>query len=468
MIINKLSKKRHYIFCDIENDDITIEITVKMLIQHVWKLHELSLIIVSNRNFQFVSIVWKTFCKIFDIVFKFSIAFYFETDDQFEIANQKMKRHFRTFCNHHQDNWFEILSMTKFVVNECYFAFIEIFFFMITKDFNSRMNFDVIDFSTNIIRERILKRKTANITKEMNEIRKFVIENMKNAQKKQVINANEHRKDIKYEVKNLIWVSIKNIITNKLSKKLDHKMIESYSIIKIVDAFYQVQLFESVKIFDIFHFNLLRKTFENSLFEQVNEFASSIVINDEKKWKVNDILDVRKYYRRVQFFVKWKKHDENKTWYDSKRFRNAFDIVKEFYDRYFDKSRSNWLKQESNQRIWWFRKENSVTNILFVLRSKRDATLIDAIESSRHRKLASSKARIEKWWDSREVMKELRSDDCLLCDKKSTSSSTSRAFRAFCILGLKYPPTFSILFLFSFLFFSFLLQFVVCRWLVIY
>ena len=60
-------------------------------------------------------------------------------------------------------------------------------------------------------------------------------------------------------------------------------MIESYFIIKIVDAFYQIQLFESVKIFDIFHFNLLRKTFENSLSEQVNEFAPSIVIDDEKK-----------------------------------------------------------------------------------------------------------------------------------------------------------------------------------------
>ena len=99
----------------------------------------------------------------------------------------------------------------------------------------------------------------------------------------------------------------------------------------------------------------LRKTFENSLFEQINEFTSSIVINDEKKWKMNDIFDVRKFYRRVQFFVKWIKHDENKIWYDSKRFRNAFDIIKEFYDRYFDKSKSNWLK--INQKIWWFKKK---------------------------------------------------------------------------------------------------------------
>ena len=64
---------------------------------------------------------------------------------------------------------------------------------------------------------------------------------------------------------------------------------------------------------------------------------------------MNDIFDVRKYYRRIQFLVKWKKHDENKIWYDSKKFRNAFDTMKDFYDIYFDKSKSNWLK--TNQKI---------------------------------------------------------------------------------------------------------------------
>ena len=66
------------------------------------------------------------------------------------------------------------------------------------------MNFDVINFSTNITRERILKCKVADITKKINEIRKFVTKNIKNAQKKQVINANEDRKNIKYEVKDFI------------------------------------------------------------------------------------------------------------------------------------------------------------------------------------------------------------------------------------------------------------------------
>ena len=81
MIINKFSKKRYYIFCAIENKKIFVEIIVKMLIQHDWKLHNLSLIIVSNRKFQFISIVWKILCKILNIVFKFLTTFHFETNE---------------------------------------------------------------------------------------------------------------------------------------------------------------------------------------------------------------------------------------------------------------------------------------------------------------------------------------------------------------------------------------------------
>ena len=62
--------------------------------------------------------------------------------------------------------------MTEFVVNECYSTLTEMFFFMITTEFNLRMNFDIMNLSTHITRKRILKRKIANILKEMKKIKK--------------------------------------------------------------------------------------------------------------------------------------------------------------------------------------------------------------------------------------------------------------------------------------------------------
>ena len=238
--------------------------------------------------------------------------------------------------------------MTKFVVNECHSMLIEMSFFMITKKFNFRINFDVINFSTYIIRKRILKRKTADISKKIKEIRKFVTENIKNVQEKQINNVDVYRKNIKYKIKDLMQISIKTIIINRLSKKLNYKIINSYFIIKVINLFYQIQFFESTKMFNIFYLNLLKKTFENLFLKQINEFASSMIRNDEKKWKIDDILDAKKHYRRIQFLIKWKEHDENKNWYNLKKFRNAIEIVKNFYEKYFDKSKFDWLKKQSN------------------------------------------------------------------------------------------------------------------------
>ena len=183
MIIDKFSKKRHYIFCDAENDDTTAEIIIKILIHNVWKLHELFLFIVSNKESQFVLIVWKILCKILNIVSKLSTAFHLEIDDQSEIANQKMKRYIRTFCNSHQNNWDEILSMTKFAIIECHSIITKVSSFLITKNFYFRMSFDIVDFSTIITRERILKCKTVDIFSEIKNIREFIIKNIQKAQK---------------------------------------------------------------------------------------------------------------------------------------------------------------------------------------------------------------------------------------------------------------------------------------------
>ena len=68
----------------------------------------------------------------------------------------------------------------KLVANKCCFTSIKMFFFIITEEFNSRINFDVVDFSINIFRKRILKRKTANILKKIKEFKKFITENMNN------------------------------------------------------------------------------------------------------------------------------------------------------------------------------------------------------------------------------------------------------------------------------------------------
>ena len=129
---------------------------------------------------------------------------------------------------------------------------------------------------------------------------------------------------------------MRNIKTERPSKKLDHKMIDPYKIKKLVGSSYQLELPTSIKIHDVFHPSLLRKASADPLPGQYNDLAPPIVVDDsEEKWEVNDILDARRVRRsrKVQFRVKWKRYDEDKEWYDASGFKHSKDIVNDFYQR---------------------------------------------------------------------------------------------------------------------------------------
>ncbi len=81
-------------------------------------------------------------------------------------------------------------------------------------------------------------------------------------------------------------------------------MLDSFQITDSVDSFYKLKLSETMHIHDVFHSKLLRSAVDDSLSGQKNEFSKSIVINDEDEWKIDDILNSRRYRRRLQYRVK--------------------------------------------------------------------------------------------------------------------------------------------------------------------
>ena len=97
MVIDRLTKKRHYILCTIDKNGTTAEATAYLFLNNVWKLHDLSLSLTSDRGLQFISEVWKNLCKIFGIKVNLSTALHSEIDGQSENANQEMERHLCTF-----------------------------------------------------------------------------------------------------------------------------------------------------------------------------------------------------------------------------------------------------------------------------------------------------------------------------------------------------------------------------------
>jgi len=80
-IICRLIKKRHYVFCHWEDEDISVEETVWIMLWNVYRLHDLLSFIVSNKDSQFISTMWQSLCKWLRITTSLSTVYHSEIND---------------------------------------------------------------------------------------------------------------------------------------------------------------------------------------------------------------------------------------------------------------------------------------------------------------------------------------------------------------------------------------------------
>ncbi len=73
------------------------------------------------------------------------------------------------------------------------------------------MSFDIVDFSNVNTRERILKQKALDISRNIKTTWEFAQKAMAVAQESQSKQANKHRTDISYTVEDKVWLFTRNI-----------------------------------------------------------------------------------------------------------------------------------------------------------------------------------------------------------------------------------------------------------------
>ena len=139
-------------------------------------------------------------------------------------------------------------------------------FFFVNKDFNSRMFFSSNNIEYITARERLESVKVENINEIMQRVLKYMQQQSHKAREVMIKQANKRKKKISYEIEDKIFLFSRNIITDRFSKKLENKMLNSFLITERVETFYRLQLSEFMKAHNVFHFHLLRKDLNNSLF----------------------------------------------------------------------------------------------------------------------------------------------------------------------------------------------------------
>jgi transposase InsO family protein len=353
MVVDRLSKERHYIPCSTEDGGTTVEKTAEMLYTHVWRLHGLPSTIVSDRGPQFASRVWKELCRLLGIKVKLSTAYHPQTDGQSERANREMERYLRTFVSFEQDDWVRLLPAAEFAANAASSEATKLSPFEVTRGTLPRLSFEDPGTPppTESARDRVARKYAEGMAQKMKDVWSFARDSMKEAQQRMTVQANKHRNDQEFAVGEKVWLSTRNLplakgTTVKRSRKLDAKMAGPFTISerKSRNA-YRLQLPSTMRIHDVFHADLLTRDPDDPLQGQENDAPPPIEMDQELEWEVEDILEVRRRGRGIQARAKWVGWADDPAWYPISNFTNSAEVLRDFYTRHPAKPRPDWLQE---------------------------------------------------------------------------------------------------------------------------
>src|SRR5271169_251779 len=202
--------------------------------------------------------------------------------------NQTVEQYLRIYCNYHQDNWSELLSLAEFSYNNAQHASIGCSPFYANYGYNPRFTVELRQFSKHPVPA------AEEMAKRLKTIHEDLTELIKAAQNQQAKYYDAKHKRVEFKVGDKVWLLSSNIRTQRPNKKLDWKRLGPYTITeKISTQAYRLQLPPSLKVHPVFHVSLLDWYNESDIPGRVQPPAPPVIVENQLEYEVEEVLDSR-------------------------------------------------------------------------------------------------------------------------------------------------------------------------------
>lgn len=352
VVVDRLSKRPISIPCQKETKAKQM---ARLFIDHVIRISGIPETIVSDRGGQFISEFWTEFCRILGIRRKLSTAHHPQTDGQSEIANQYMAQRLRPYVEQNQDNWSELLPMVDFAASILPQDSTKKSPFFVERGYEPAMTFDWRDRGSSAPTPN--EQEAAQMLSDLQEIWTQTKEQIAKSQQLQVRQANKHRREEDFGVNDLVFVTTKDWLQDRPSRKLSHLASGPYRIIEKVGNSYKLDLPEAIRVHPIFHPSKLRKAATTEpLTGQHMDPPPPVQVGETDEWEVENILDARTHYRKLQYRIQWVGHDLDLQWYPAGDMKNVPRKLQEFHAQYPAKPGppmrlQEWLHADEEDRV---------------------------------------------------------------------------------------------------------------------
>lgn len=111
MVVNRFSRMVHFIPCKRTPDVMNV---AQLFFREVYRLHDLPMSIVSDRDIRFISHFWRSLWKSVNTSLNFSSAYHPQTDGQTEVVNRSLDL-LRCLVGDNVRSWDQRLSQPSFL-----------------------------------------------------------------------------------------------------------------------------------------------------------------------------------------------------------------------------------------------------------------------------------------------------------------------------------------------------------------